>query len=70
MKWKQEVLEPASFPLVEPTNVGKILCDRKLFELTLERKNLFVQEAFAVFEELPSDDDSAASNNSDTDDED
>ncbi|GFV81948.1 hypothetical protein TNCV_3151461 [Trichonephila clavipes] len=33
-------------------------------------KNLYIQEAFAIFEELPSDDDSAASNNSDTDDED
>ncbi|GFY38146.1 hypothetical protein TNIN_235271, partial [Trichonephila inaurata madagascariensis] len=33
-------------------------------------KNLSVHEALAIFEELPSDDDSAASNNSDTDDED
>ncbi|GFW15613.1 uncharacterized protein TNCV_3581111 [Trichonephila clavipes] len=34
------------------------------------RVKKFVQEALAVFEELPTDDDSAASNNSDTDDED
>ncbi|GFY70950.1 hypothetical protein TNIN_397991 [Trichonephila inaurata madagascariensis] len=36
----------------------------------MPRKNLFVQETLAIFGELPSDDDSAASNNSDTDDED
>ncbi|GFW47913.1 protein unc-13 homolog 4B [Trichonephila clavipes] len=33
----------------------------------VEKKNLYVQEALAVFEELPSDDDSAAFNNSETD---
>ncbi|GFY52033.1 hypothetical protein TNIN_376051 [Trichonephila inaurata madagascariensis] len=36
----------------------------------MPRKNLSVQEALAIFEELPSDDDSVASNKSDTDDED
>ncbi|GFY06051.1 hypothetical protein TNCV_3863551 [Trichonephila clavipes] len=33
------------------------------------KENLSVQEALAILEELPSDDDSAASNNSDTDEE-
>ncbi|GFU74275.1 hypothetical protein TNCV_4168651 [Trichonephila clavipes] len=32
----------------------------------MSRKNLSVQEVLAIFEELPSDDDSAASNNNDT----
>ncbi|GFS47630.1 hypothetical protein TNIN_198381 [Trichonephila inaurata madagascariensis] len=36
----------------------------------INQKNLSVQEALAIFVELPSNDDSAASNNSDTDDED